>query len=258
VLVADGRPRRVAGRVAAVLLVGGAAVTLATLTYARNQDYWSEERIWQDTIEKRPTNPRAHLNYGVILSTAGRFPEAEQHLREAVRLKDTSAAAHANLGSVLCSVGRLDEGVPQLERALALDPEYTAAYSSLGEAYGALGRLALAAKYFALAVDAAPDTPFLLSRLGWLLATSPEDAVRNGAKAVEVSERAVRLTSRQDTMSLDTLAAAYAEVGRFDDAVATVREALAVAGRQGNQALMAAMTARLALYQARQKFRESQ
>src|SRR5207248_7440851 len=107
-----------------------------------------------------------------------------------------------------------------LERALALDPEYTDAYRSLGEAYGSRGRHASAAKYFALAVDVAPENPFLLARLGWLLATSPEDSVRDAAKAVDVSERAVRLTSRQDTMSLDTLAAAYAEAGRFGEAIA--------------------------------------
>jgi tetratricopeptide (TPR) repeat protein len=148
--------------------------------------------------------------------------------------------------------------VPHLERALALDPEYTAAYRNLGEAYGTLGQLSLAAKYFGLAADAAPDTPFLLVRLGWLLATSPEDAVRNGARAVEVGERAVRLTSRQDAMALDALAAAYAEVGRFDDAAATARDALAVALRQGNEAVRPELANRLSLYLARQTFRQTQ
>jgi len=257
-LVPDARARRGAGTTAAVVLVGSLAVTLTVLASARNRDYWSEEHLWRDTVEKRPDNPRARLNYGVTLSVAQRYPEAEQQLREAVRLKETDASAHGNLGSVLCSLGRLEEGVSHLERAIGLDPEYRPAYGNLGEAYGALGRRALAAKYFQLAVDREPDNPFLLSRLGWLLATSPEDAVRNGGKAVEVSERAVRLTSRRDTMSLDTLAASYAEVGRFDDAVATAREALAIANAQGDQANAAALSGRLSLYQTRQKVREPQ
>jgi tetratricopeptide (TPR) repeat protein len=173
-----------------------------------------------------------------------------------VRLKETSAPAHANLGSVLCSLGQLDEGISHLERALALDPDYTAAHGNLGEAYAARGQRALAAQQFALAVAAAPDNPFLLDRLGWLLATSPEDGIRNGVRAVEVAERAVAVTGRQDTMSLDTLSAAYAEVGRFDDAVAAVREALALAERQGNQSTVPDLTARLSLFQSHQKFRE--
>jgi hypothetical protein len=58
-------------------------------------------------------------------------------------------------------------------------------------------------------------------------------------------------------MSLDALAAAYAEVGRFDDAVRTVSEALAAANSQGRQSDIPELEHRLALYQARQKFRQS-
>jgi tetratricopeptide (TPR) repeat protein len=245
-----------AGGIAAALVVGTAAACLATLASDRNRLFWSEERLWQDTVEKRPDNPRARLNYGVVLYTLQRFQEAEPQLREAVRLKDTSAPAHANLGAVLCALGKVEEGVSHLERGLKLDPTYSAAYGNLGEAYGQLGRRGPAARYFALAVEAAPEAPFLLNRLGWLLATSPEDEIRNGARAVELSERAARLTSRQDTMSLDTLAAAYAEVGRFDEAAATAREVLALAERQGRREELPDLSARLALYQARRPFRE--
>jgi tetratricopeptide (TPR) repeat protein len=248
--------RRLAGRVAALLLVGTVAVGCVSLTRARNRDYWSDERIWADTVQKRPTNARARLNYGVDLMQAGRAQEAEEQLRQAVRLKETNAAAHGNLGSVLCSLGRLDEGISHLERALALDPEYTDAYRNLGEAYAALGRRARAAEYFALAVGASPDNPFLLNRLGWLLATSPEEGVRNAAKAVEAGERAVRLTSRQDTMSLDTLAAAYAEAGRFQDAAATAREGFLLAERQGNVTSARELAGRAALYEAGRRYRE--
>jgi protein O-mannosyl-transferase len=254
-VVPDPRTRQQAGGVAAALLAGAVAVWFAVSASQRNLDFRSEERLWQDTVEKRPDNPRARLNYGVILDSAERFADAELQLREAVRLKDSSAAAHANLGSVLCTLGKVEEGVSHLERSLVLDPRYTSAFGNLGEAYGQLGRRAQAARYFAKAVDAAPDTPFLLSRLGWLLATSPEDEVRDGAKAVQVSERAVRLTSRGDVMSLDTLAAAYAEAGRFEEAAATAREAAALAGRQGGGSF-AEISARRSLYDARQKFHE--
>ncbi len=248
----DPRQRDVAGIVAFVLL----AVTaggLATLTLQRNRDYGSEERIWRDTVEKRPDNPRARLNYGVVLAAERRFPEAEAQLREALRLKEPVAKAHLNLGSILCAQQRFGEGLPHLERAVALDPDLPTAHANLGEAYGALGRRADAARHFSLAVEGEPDRPFLLNRLGWLLATSPEDDVRDGAKAIVVAERAVRLTSRQDPESLDTLAAAYAEAGRFQDAAAAAREALGLQARRGT--VDRSLTHRLSLYSSSRPFR---
>jgi tetratricopeptide (TPR) repeat protein len=251
----DSRLRRKAGRVAAVLIVGALAVALGALTYARNMQYWSDEAIWRDTVEKRPTNPRARLNYGIDLYEAGRLPEAERELREAVRLKETSAAAHANLGPVLCALGQIDEGISHLERALALDPEYTTAHGNLGEAYASKGDRIHAAQQFARAVEVSPDNPFLLNRLAWLLATSPEDEVRNGPRAVDLAQHAVTLTSRQDLMSLETLSAAYAEAGRFEEAVSVGREALALAERESDGAA-AQLASRVLLFESREKFRE--
>jgi len=161
-----------------------------------------------------------------------------------------------NLGALLAARGRPEEGIAQLERALELDRTYTDAYRNLAEAYGALGNRAMAAKYFALAVEAIPTDVFLLNRLGWLLATSPEDSIRQGAKAVAVAERAVELTARKDATSLDTLAAAYAEADRFSDAVRVGSEAIALAERTGRPELLAELRDRLARYQAGQKFRE--
>ena len=248
--------RQRVGRSATAVVVGALVIALGGLTYARNMQYWSDEEIWRDTVEKRPANPRARLNYGIDLYEAGRLPEAERELREAVRLKDTSAAAHANLGPVLCALGKADEGIWHLERALALDPEYTTAHGNLGEAYASKGNRVLAAQQFARAVEVSPDNPFLLNRLAWLLATSPEDEVRNGRRAVELAQRAVTLTSRQDLMSLETLSAAYAEAERFDDAVTTGREALALAEQRGNGGLAAQLASRILLFEGRQKFRE--
>jgi tetratricopeptide (TPR) repeat protein len=251
---APGRP--MLGRVAALVVLIAVGITYGSLTYARNQDFVSTERIWRDTVEKRPRNSRARLNYGVSLADLGRTADAEGQLREAVRLKDTNAAAHLNLGSMLAARGRAEEGVTHLERALALDPTYTAAYRNLGEAYGALGNRALAAKYFALALERSADDVFLLNRLGWLLATSPEDSLRQGARAVTIAEHAVSLTGRQEATSLDTLAAAYAEADRFTDAVRVGSEAVALAERTGRSELLPELRDRLARYQAGQKYRE--
>jgi Flp pilus assembly protein TadD len=254
-MVRDPSKRRATGIIAAGIIVVAIVAVYVPNTLARNRDYWSDEGMWRDTVAKRPTNPRARVSYGVDLYAAGRLQDAERELREAVRLKETSAAAHANLGPVLCALGKCDQGIYHLQRALALDPEYTSAHGNLGEAYAASGNRRLAVQQFSLAVNAAPETPFLLNRLAWLLATSPEDSIRNGPRAVELARKAVTITRRQDAMSLETLSAAYAEVGRFDDALKVGREALALSERENNESMAADLARRMQLFERREKYR---
>jgi tetratricopeptide (TPR) repeat protein len=240
------------------LAVACAAVVLAfiAVTDSRNRDYQSFERIWLDTVQKRPLNPRARINYATALLTTGRFPEAESHLREALRLKPDSAEGQADLGAALCAQGKVDEGIPHLERALAIQPDYVAASRDLGEAYASRGQFRLAARYYARALDQRPDDVALLNRLGWILATAADETSRDGARAIALAERAVRLTNQQDVESLDTLAVAYAEAGRFNEAIAMGGEALALARRKGHQDIVPELERRLAAYQARQKVRQ--
>ena len=254
-MVAKTAERRVVGMSAAGIVVMAVVALYVPNTLARNRDYWSDEGIWRDTVAKRPANPRARVSYGVDLYAAGRLQDAERELREAVRLKETSAAAHANLGPVLCALGKCDQGIYHLQRALALDPQYTSAHGNLGEAYAASGNRTLAVEQFSLAVEAAPETPFLLDRLAWLLATSPEESIRNGPRAVALAETAVRVTKRQDALSLETLSAAYAEVGRFEDALNVGREALALSERENNESMAADLARRLQLFERREKYR---
>jgi protein O-mannosyl-transferase len=258
--VLDARPaghwaRRAAGP-AALVLIAGVAITFGNLTRQRNQDYVSQEVLWRDAVQKRPMNPRARVTYGLELLKTGRHAEAETQLRTAVSLDDRNASAQLNLGVVLCSAGKFEEGIERLERALSLNPEYTQVYGNLGEAYASQGRMQPALKYFLLGLNTQPDDLFLLNRAGWLLATSTDAAIRNGTRAVEIASRAITLTNGQDVVSLDTLAAAYAEVDRFADASATVTEAIRLARLQGRADILPELEARQRLYQAGQKFRQ--
>jgi tetratricopeptide (TPR) repeat protein len=248
----------VATRFRVSLAVACAAVVLAfiAVTDSRNRDYQSFERIWFDTVQKRPLNARARINYATALLTTGRFPEAESHLREALRLKPDSAEGHADLGAALCAQGKVDEGIPHLERALAIQPDYVAASRDLGEAYASRGQFGLAARYYASALDQRPDDVALLNRLGWILATAADEPPRDGARAIVLAERAVRLTNQQDVESLDTLAVAYAEVDRFTEAIAMGGEALALARAKGHRDIVPELERRLAAYQARSKVRQ--
>jgi tetratricopeptide (TPR) repeat protein len=173
-----------------------------------------------------------------------------------VQLDETNAAAQLNLGVVLCSIGKFDEGVARLERAVALDPGDARIYGNVGEAYAAQRRFGQALQYFLKALDSRPDDLFLLNRAGWLLATTDDAQVRNGPRAVQLAEHAVRITSGQDVESLDTLAAAYAESGRFSDALSTVSEAIRVAQLKRRGDILPELETRLRLYQSGKTFRQ--
>ncbi len=240
---------------------GAAAVALVVcvflvMTRARNADYHGYERIWADTIAKRPRNARARNNYATSLIADGRFAEAETHLRVAVDADPAFAEAHANLGVALSAQSRFDEGIAHLKRAVAMRPDYAAAYRNLGEAYATRGQLADALPQYLRAAELQPDSVDILNRAAWILATATDDRLRNGRKALELAERAARLTKRGDVIALDSLAAALAETGRFETAVETAREALALARTRNDQAIVPELEYRLKLYRAGRPFRQ--
>jgi tetratricopeptide (TPR) repeat protein len=229
---------------------------LLVMTRARNADYHGYERIWADTIAKRPRNARARNNYATSLIADGRFAEAATHLRAAVDADPAFAEAHANLGVALSAQSQFDEGIVHLKRAIAIRPDYGAAYRNLGEAYATRGQLADALAQYLRAAELQPDAVDILNRAAWILATATDDRLRDGRKALELAERAARLTKRGDVISLDSLAAALAEIGSFETAAATAREALALARTVNDQAIVPELEYRLKLYHAGTPFRQ--
>jgi protein O-mannosyl-transferase len=245
--------KRAGVAVAAVLTVALVAA-YSTGTRARNRDYWSEEGLWLDTVSKQPANQRARVAYGFVLSTAGRFADAEAQLQIAVDLDPTDPVAQGRLGAVQAAQGKLDDAITHLNRALALRPDDVDAHRSLGEVYAIRRQDALAVVHLERALVVQTDHPGLLGRLAAILADSPDPSVRDGTRAVQLAERAVLLTSRQDALALDILAVAQASVGRLAEAVSTAEEALRLARAKGNQALIAELEYRVAAYRARQPF----
>lgn len=134
----SGQALRGAGLVAAAAVV----ILFARMTHARNADYHDYDRIWAATIAERPQNARARNNYATSQLMKGRYPEAEPHLRVAVRENPSLAEAQANLGVTLSAQGKLDEGATHLRRAIELQPDYASAHRNLGETYAMQDRLA--------------------------------------------------------------------------------------------------------------------
>ncbi len=245
------------GRTVAKVLLLAVVALFTWMTHNRNEDYRDFDRIWLDTIAKRPDNARARNNYATSLLAQGRFADAEVHLRAAVARNLSFAEAEANLGVALSAQGELDEGATHLERALVLRPEFAEAHRNLGENFAMRGRMKEAAVAYDSALKRLPDDVRLLNRLGWILATSGNDTVRDGVRARSLAERAVALTDGRDPESLDTLGAALAEVGAFEQAHAIALRAQSLATEGGNAELSQDLRFRLGLYSSRQPFRDS-
>src|SRR5262249_28741067 len=138
----------------------------------------------------------------------------------------------------------------QFIEALKLDPAYAKAYLGLAIAFKEAGRAAEAVAPLRRAVELRPDEVEALDELALILATHPDERVRDGGQAVKLAERAVGLTHAERSVPLDVLAAAYAEAQRFDEAVQTAQQAASLASAAGETRLASEIGAHLLSYQA--------
>lgn len=184
-------------------------------------------------LELKPGYHEAHNNLGGALVTLGKLEEAAIHFRTALRLDSRNAEAHVNLGGLLETQGQVDEAIGEYEAALAIAPDDAGIYHHLGRALAAQGRRGEAIVRYRRSVDLRPDFVPALVDLAWLLAASPETELRNGGRAIELAERARQLVEREHFIVMDTLAAAYAAGGRFDEAIRAARSAVELAEAAG-------------------------
>ena len=241
---------------ATMVIFGVGAMAFGVLTFERNADYESYERLWTDTVAKRPDNARARSNYATVLMENGRFAEAEAQLKEAVAVRPDYPEGQLNYGASLCSQGKFEEGIAHIRRAIELAPGYLDAYRNLAEATRHSGQHAASVAAYRKVLELAPNDPVAMIGAAWLLSTSPMADARDGRAAVSLAERAVEVTGRRDPRALDVLAAAFAEAGRFDQAVTVGQEAASLARSIGAPAeVLEQLDARLEAYRAGQPIR---
>ncbi len=153
------------------------------------------------------------------------------------------------LATELLRLGRLGEAAEYLRIFLRVEPEDAVGYLTLAQVLRAQGSTRLALEQYGRVNELQPDRPGVLNEMAWLRAVSPDATVRDPAAAVRLATRAAQLTDRSDPNILDTLAAAFAAAGRFDDAARTAGEAIILARRRNDASLAADVEQRLAGYQ---------
>lgn len=199
--------------------------------------------------------PRSeHLDdLGLALQYLGRYEEAVERHRAALVQRPGRPELLVHLGTALDGAGELDRAIEVTAKAFELEPGLTTAALNLGTFLQRAGRRAEAVTAFRQGLEHAPDELRLASRLAWLLATAPEDRLRDGDEAVLLAEGVCERTGHHLPEALDVLAAAYAEAGRFAEAVAAARRALELASAD----LARRIAARLELYRSGRPFRAS-
>jgi tetratricopeptide (TPR) repeat protein len=225
--------------------------------YDKQGDLDKATGYYQKAIEVRADLAEAYYSLGMIFKLRGRLDDAVEFYRKAIRSKPDYADAHGNLADVLMAQGKLAEAVKEYQRTLELMPDSVHVRYQLGLGLRGLGKFAAAIAQFQAILELDPRHVPAKNNLAWLLATCPEASVRNGARAVELAQQAERLSGGTSPEILDTLAAAYAEAGRFDEAVTTARRALNLLATQTNQPLATAIQNRLRLYEMNSTFRDA-
>jgi tetratricopeptide (TPR) repeat protein len=199
------------------------AIVLALGFAARVQaSYWRDsETLWQQTIANTSNN---HV-------------------------------AHAHLADLLLRQGRISDAISQCQEAVRIQPNDTDAQNNLGLAYLLSGDEADALTHFEQSLASNPNNLNARCNLAWVLATSPDPSRRNGQRAVELAISVAQGPGRGNPTVLRTLAVAYAETGRFSEAIETAQEAIEIAKATGNDGLTADLERNIAAYRLNQPIR---
>jgi tetratricopeptide (TPR) repeat protein len=200
--------------------------------------------------------PRRYL--GNILVAQGKPAEAAVQLLLAVKIRPDDADTRTVLGVALLGNNRTDEAAAQLREAARLQPTNSIANYQLALIYQGRKETRAAVECFRKALQAQPDWPESLNNLAWILAANPDATLRNGPEAVALAERACKLTGYKEALLVGTLAAAYAEAGRFPEAMNTAEQARTLALAAGQKEVAQRNQELLELYRAHRAYHETQ
>ena len=259
--------------------------------------WWKSGRIddaireYQAALKITPESPLARNNLGSAFLKQGKVAEAIQEFRRVLSHHPQSFTGHFNLAGALLRTGRATEAIAEYEKVLAIKPDFAQAHLALGHALMRAERLPEAIAQFKITVQLQPGnaharnslaTAFAANQqwgeaircwretleidpnnvaaqsgLAWTLATAPDPAVRNGAEALAISQRLSQTTEASNPTILRVLAAAYAEAGRFPEAIETTERGIALATSQYRSDLAALLQSDLKLLQSAQPLRDA-
>lgn len=208
-------------------------------------------------LRLKPDRAEPYYELGITLEKQGSFDAAIRHYLEALLIKPEFAKAHNNLGIILARQKKDKEAILHFYEAIRIDPNYADVYCNLGIIYANQRNIQKAILHYKKALYLNPNMAHALYNLSWILASCEDERYRNGEEAVKLAEKLCKLAQYNQPLALDALAAAYAETGKFNEAVTAAKKALGLALKQGPKELVLALKKRLQLYEKERLCRES-
>ncbi len=235
--------------------LAGVLETLGRLAFDR-KDAQEAAAKYLRSLELAPKQRHVHLELARTYAALGEKQKVAEQIDAALAIKRDDPENLVRLAMLKTELGDPNAGALLLRESLAIQPN-ASDYALLARALLAAGQSSDAVDAFRHALELRPNWPPAMNDLAWVLATSADAASRNGEQAVALAEKLSAMSDTESPSRLDTLAAAYAETGRFDDAVAAAEKALRMAEESGNAALAERLTNRLEGYRAKQPYRDA-
>jgi tetratricopeptide (TPR) repeat protein len=215
-----------------------------------------------EAIQRDPNNAKNYFNRGTIYMLKDEADPAIADFSDAIRLDPQNAkyyyyrgSAHGTKGEKANNPAEYDLAIADFSQAITYDARDAQAYYGRGATYAERYEYEKAIADYGQAIQLDPGNEEAYNNYAWVLATCPKPGLRDGKKAVEYATRACELSQWKECASLDTLAAAYAEAGDFDNAVKWENQCLQAPNL--TDAIATDAKTRLALYQSHKPYHES-
>jgi tetratricopeptide (TPR) repeat protein len=241
------------------ILSTAAILTVGVLIWGAwvQTSYWRDsETLFNHALSVTTNNDVAENNLGIVYLRQGKLDEAISLLQAAVDLRPDNSPAHENLAKALLQKGEVANALIHYQKLLELQPDNIEVHNIVGTVLVQQGRIREGVEEWEKVLTIQPDNGNAMSNLAWVLATSPDASVRNGAKAVQLASEALRISGRRIPILFRTLAAAYAETGQFSQAIQTAQEGVDLANSQGNSGLATELQGNITLYQEQRPLRD--
>ena len=211
--------------------------------------YWKNSyTLFTHALSVTEKNWKAHSALGCWYFDKENYEKSQEYINNAIQINPENEFLRIRLALTFSEQGKFDQAMEQFHEAIRINPDSSTAYYYMGKLYGERDNPEQMLSCYHEAFSISPNSRMLRNAMAWTLSTYPDEAIRNGREALELCEK-LSFLEKPDAEYLCVLAAAYAEVGRFNDAVLTGKNALNMARNAANTELQQKITDCLECYE---------